>query len=69
VGSVTPLIEAYSRPNALVLDPFAGSGTTGVAALLCRRRCLLIEKDATYYHAACTRLDNLPYHLTAAHKN
>lgn len=60
VGSLTPLIEAYSRPNALVLDPFAGSGTTGVAALLCRRRCLLIEKDATYYHAACTRLDRLP---------
>ena len=64
VGSLTPLIEAYSRPNGLVLDPFAGSGSTGVAALSYRRRCLLIEKEAAYYQIAQRRLDNLPYHIT-----
>ena len=65
VCSLTPLIEAYTRPGALVVDPFAGSGSTGVAAMLCRRRCLLIEKDAAYCQAASTRLDRLPYHITS----
>ena len=65
VCSLTPLIEAYTRPGALVVDPFAGSGSAGVAAILCRRRCLLIEKDAAYCQAASTRLDRLPYHITS----
>lgn len=68
VDSLTPLIEAYTRPGDVVLDPFAGSGTTGVAALLRRRHCLLIEKDAAHYQTACARMDRLPYHLTAACK-
>lgn len=39
---------AISQPNATILDPFAGSGTTGVAAALEGRRCLLIEKEPAY---------------------
>ena len=35
-------------PDGLVLDPFAGSGTTGVACLKSGRKCILIEKDARY---------------------
>jgi len=69
VCSLTPLIEAYSKPNGLVLDPFAGSGSTGVAALLARRRCLLIEKEADHYKTASARLERLPYHLTAPARN
>lgn len=65
VDCLMPLINAYSPTSGLVLDPFAGSGSTGVAALACRRRCLLIEKDAAYFQAAKVRLENLPYHLTA----
>lgn len=34
--------------DGLLLDPFAGSGTTGVAAALEGRRCILIEKEPTY---------------------
>lgn len=55
-ASLTPLVEAYSSRGGLVLDPFAGSGTTGAAARLCGRRFLLIEKDPAYYRAAHTRL-------------
>ena len=33
------------RPGGLVIDPFAGSGTTGVACLATGRRCLMIEED------------------------
>ena len=69
VCSLTPLIEAYSKPGGLILDPFAGSGSTGVAALLSRRRCLLIEKEANHYKTACTRLERLPYHITAVTRN
>lgn len=39
------LIEDYSRPNDLVLDPCAGGGTTLTAARMTGRRCIGIEKD------------------------
>jgi site-specific DNA-methyltransferase (adenine-specific) len=42
------LIRQTTDPGDLILDPFAGSGTTGVAAALEGRRCLLIEKVPTY---------------------
>lgn len=42
------LIRVVSAPGGLILDPFAGSGTTGVAAALEGRRCLLIEKEPAY---------------------
>jgi site-specific DNA-methyltransferase (adenine-specific) len=44
VVALTPLIEAYSEPGDLILDPFAGSGSTGVAATQHNRRFILIEK-------------------------
>lgn len=44
-------------PDArLILDPFAGSGTTGVAAAIGGRRCLLIEKEPTYADIARRRV-------------
>lgn len=56
VLSLVPLIEAYSKPDDVVLDPFAGSGSTGIAALSCQRRFILIEKDARYAQAAKERI-------------
>jgi site-specific DNA-methyltransferase (adenine-specific) len=42
-------IEQAKVPlDGLVLDPYAGSGTTGVACLKMGLRCILIEKDARY---------------------
>ena len=43
-------------PGGVILDPFAGSATTGVAALLEGRRFLGVETSAEYFPIACRRL-------------
>jgi site-specific DNA-methyltransferase (adenine-specific) len=43
------LVSLVTPPGGLVLDPFAGSGTTGVAALAAGRGCILIEREASYF--------------------
>lgn len=61
-GILTPLIEYACPPGGLVLDPFAGSGSTAVAARLAGRRAVLIEADERYCEIAARRLaqDVLP---------
>jgi site-specific DNA-methyltransferase (adenine-specific) len=54
VPALKPLIEAFTRPNDLVLDPFCGSGSTLLAAKILKRGYLGIELD-DQYHAAATR--------------
>ena len=49
-------ILAASRPDDLVLDPFAGTGTTGAVAKRLRRRFVGIEREATYARAAEERI-------------
>lgn len=48
VELVKRLIHFYAFPGAHVLDPFAGSGTTGVAARECGCRASLVELSASY---------------------
>ena len=57
VSALAPLIEAYSKPGDVVLDPFAGSGTTGVAAQELGRNYVLIETDAPHVDTARARLE------------
>jgi len=45
LGVISRIIKASSPPRGLVLDFFAGSGTTGVAALQNGRRFLLIDSN------------------------
>lgn len=40
-----------------ILDPFLGSGTTGVAALLAGKRFIGIEQDPVYFAYACRRIE------------
>ncbi|MCW5631871.1 MAG: DNA methylase [Rubrivivax sp.] len=56
LGILTPLIETFCAPGGLVLDPFAGSGSTLVAARDAGRRFVGIELDADYYATAQQRL-------------
>ena len=44
-------------PGETVLDPFMGSGTTGIAAIREGRKFIGIEKDAAHFKTACERID------------
>ena len=44
------MIETSSNPGELVLDPMAGSGSTGVAAVRLGRPCLLIVESDCVMH-------------------
>lgn len=50
------LVSLFTDPGDIVLDPFCGSGTTGVACLRLGRRFIGIEKDPKYAATAAERL-------------
>jgi site-specific DNA-methyltransferase (adenine-specific) len=56
VMALLPLILAYSHVGDIVFDPFAGSGTTAVAAAALHRRYIGIELEPKYARIAQERL-------------
>jgi site-specific DNA-methyltransferase (adenine-specific) len=50
-------IERLSEPGDVVLDPFCGAGTTGVAAAKLRRRFIGVELDPKHFENACRRIE------------
>ena len=50
------MITSWSNENDLILDPFMGSGTTGLAAKNLNRRFIGIEKDNEYFKIASDRI-------------
>ena len=52
------LITMGSRPGDVILDPFAGSGTTGCAAISLDRNFILIEKEEEYIEIIKARIDH-----------
>jgi DNA modification methylase len=52
------LLALYSKEGDKVLDPFAGSGSTGEACLTLGRVPLLVEREEEYYLKAKGRLTN-----------
>jgi len=56
LGLMLDLVEFYSKPNDLILDPFCGSGTTCVAAKMLGRRYIGIDISEKYCDIARKRL-------------
>ena len=52
------IISIGSKKEAVVLDPFMGSGTTGVVAKKLGRKFIGIEMDKTYFEDAKLRIKN-----------
>jgi DNA modification methylase len=50
------LVRLITPPNGVVLDPFCGSGTTGIAAVLEKRQFIGIEENAEYAEIAEKRI-------------
>lgn len=62
---VAPCVALGSREGDLVLDPFIGSGTTGVVALETGRRFLGVELNPEYVEIAAKRIGALTLSATA----
>lgn len=59
---LTRIILASTNEHDWILDPFAGSSTTGIAAALCGRRFLGIEREEQFAILSCNRrneIDNI----------
>ncbi|AER49480.1 hypothetical protein SG4_70 [Mycobacterium phage SG4] len=50
------LVRLVTPPNGVVLDPFAGSGTTAEACIHEHKRCITIEREADYLPLIVARL-------------
>ncbi len=53
------LILASSNEGDIVLDPFAGSGSTAIAALQLKRNYITIEADEAYYNEVLNRIESV----------
>jgi site-specific DNA-methyltransferase (adenine-specific) len=58
-GELVPLLRAWTRPGDLVVDPFLGTGTTGVAALSAGCRFIGCDSDRDWVRTAHARLAEL----------
>jgi site-specific DNA-methyltransferase (adenine-specific) len=56
LGLLERILSASSNPEDLILDPFMGSGTTGVAAVQMGRRFVGVELESQYLDLAAKRI-------------
>ena len=58
IGVMEWAINHVPPPNNVILDPFMGSGTTGVACANLGRQFIGIEREPKYFDIACRRIDD-----------
>lgn len=58
IGVMAWAINHVPDPCRVILDPFMGSGTTGVAAMGLQRRFIGIERESKYFDIACRRIED-----------
>jgi DNA modification methylase len=56
IGLFSWCIKNYSKQSNTIFDPFAGSGTTGVAAINTNRNYILIEQEQKYVDVIKNRI-------------
>lgn len=59
LGILRRIVQASSRPGAMILDFFAGSGTTGAAALALGRRFILVDNNPEALAVMARRFDGV----------
>ena len=59
VRLIERLVKASTNPNDIILDPFIGSGTTAVAALMEKRHFIGFETNKEYFDIAQDRIDDV----------
>ena len=64
---LTRIMTIGSQPGDTVLDPFMGSGTTGVVAERLRRNFIGFETDPEYFRTASNRIDQARQTVVASH--
>ncbi len=64
IGVMRWAIGHLPEPNRTILDPFMGSGTTGVAAMHLQRQFIGIEREPKYFDIACRRIEEAQRQLS-----
>ena len=65
VEALVPLVRSFTLQGELVLDPFAGSGSSCAAALLTGRKFIGIELDSEYFNQAEARISRVEGRIVA----
>jgi len=56
---IAKLLNSFSKPNDVVLDPFIGSGTTAISCIETKRRFIGFEIDKNYYNGLIQRIEDV----------
>ena len=59
VGLLKRIIEASTNEGDIILDPFNGSGTTGIAAIILKRKYIGIEQEKEYLELSKRRYESM----------
>ncbi len=63
IGILRRIIQASSKEGDVVMDFFAGSGTTGVVANMLNRKFLLVDQNPEALEVIKQRLEGVKYEL------